>query len=105
MPQQLPNSKTAWMVFPIVIKENAPFTRRDFQIYLEERNIQTRPVFTGNVIRQPICRNIKFKASSEGYPNADRIMKGGLLLPVHHGLTDQMFESLHSVINEFLMKF
>ena len=103
-PNQLPNSKTAWMMFPVVIKDNCKFKRKEFQIYLEERNIQTRPVFTGNVTRQPICKNMNIKLSDEGYPNADRIMKGGVLLPVHHGMTDEMFESLHQVIDEFIEK-
>ena len=104
-PQQLDNSNTAWMMYPIVINEKAPFNRREFQIYLEERNIQTRPVFTGNVIRQPICKNMNFKTNEEGYKNSDRIMKGGVLLPVHHGMTDLMFESLHKVIDEFISRF
>ncbi len=102
MPCQLPNSNTAWMMFPVVINDDAPFKRKDFQIYLEERNIQTRPVFTGNVTRQPICKNMEFKTNVYGYPNADRIMRGGVLLPVHHGMDDKMFESLHSVIDEFI---
>lgn len=105
IPEQLPNSKTAWMMYPIVINENAPFKRREFQIYLEERNIQTRPVFTGNVTRQPLCQKIEYRGEKDGYPNSDRIMKGGVLLPVHHGMTDQMFESLHSVVHEFIRSY
>lgn len=104
IPEQLSNSETAWMMYPIVINEEAPFKRKEFQIYLEERNIQTRPVFTGNVTKQPICKNINYRTVKDGYPNADRIMKGGVLLPVHHGMTDQMFDSLHTVINNFIKK-
>ena len=48
-----------WLAFPILIKDDAPFSRREFQIYLEERDIQTRVVFTGNITRQPMCSNIK----------------------------------------------
>ena len=55
--------------------------------------------------RQPICKKMNIKLSDEGYPNADRIMRGGVLLPVHHGMTDEMFESLHQVIDEFIKKF
>jgi CDP-6-deoxy-D-xylo-4-hexulose-3-dehydrase len=91
-------------MFPVVIKDGAPFKRREFQIYLENRNIQTRPVFTGNILRQPICKNINYRTNRSGYINADRIMKGGVLLPVHHGMTNLMFESLHSIIDEFIEK-
>ena len=37
-----------------------------------------------------------------GYPNADNIMKRGVLLPLHHGLTDSMFSRLHKTIDEFV---
>ena len=91
------------MAFPILINENAPFSRREFQIYLEERNIQTRVVFTGNVLRQPMCANIKKRVMNEGYPNADAVMKRGVLLPLHHGMTEDMFVRLHSTIEEFIV--
>lgn len=93
---------TAWLAFPILIKEDAPFTRKEFQIYLENRNIQTRVVFTGNILRQPMCANIEKKVMSEGYPNADNIMERGVLLPLHHGLNEDMFTRLHSTIEEFI---
>ncbi len=93
---------TAWLAFPILISENAPFSRRDFQIYLEERNIQTRVVFTGNVLRQPMTHGVKKVERSEGYPNADAVMERGVLLPLHHGLTDEMFKRFHNVVNEFV---
>lgn len=94
---------TAWLAFPILINENAPFSRREFQIYLEERNIQTRVVFTGNVLRQPMCANIKKRVMKAGYPNADAVMKRGVLLPLHHGMTEDMFARLHSTIEEFIV--
>ena len=95
---------TAWLAFPILIKENAPFTRKEFQIYLEERNIQTRVVFTGNIIKQPMCRNVNKRVIESGCPNADAIMERGVLLPLHHGLTESMFARLHYTIDEFIDK-
>jgi len=104
-PVETDNINTAWLAFPILINENAPFTRKDFQIYLEKRNIQTRVVFTGNIIRQPMMKGAKYRVSEDGYPNADAIMERGVLLPLHHGLKDSMFERLHATINEFIESF
>ena len=95
---------TAWLAFPILIKEDAPFSRREFQIYLEERNIQTRVVFTGNVLRQPMTSNIDKRVRDSGYPNADAVMERGVLLPLHHGLTEPMFERFFITVEEFLEK-
>ena len=101
-PQETHGCNTAWLAFPILIKEDAPFTRKQFQIYLEERNIQTRVVFTGNILRQPMTKNIEKRVVAAGYPNSDAIMKRGVLLPLHHGLNQSMFERLHATIEEFI---
>jgi len=101
-PVETDNINTAWLAFPILINKNAPFSRKDFQIYLEKRNIQTRVVFTGNIIRQPMMKGQKYKTVDQGYPNSDAIMERGVLLPLHHGLTDEMFKRLHKTIAEFI---
>ncbi len=102
VPKQNKNSKTAWLAFPITIKSNKKFKRKDFQIYLEKNNIQTRVVFTGNILKQPGFKKIKKRVAKEGYPNSDNVMKNGVLLPVHHGLTENMFKFFHSTINKFI---
>ena len=105
LPKQLKNSKTGWLAYPITIRENAPFTRRDMQVFLEKRNIQTRVVFTGNIIRQPGFKNIKMKLSKNGYPEADKVMKNGILIACHHGLNKKMIKHLHNSIEIFIKKF
>ena len=77
---------TAWLAFPILITKKAKFSRRDFQIFLEKREIQTRVVFTGNVTKQPMCNGINFKVSKK-VTQTDSVMERGVLLPLHHGMT------------------
>lgn len=101
-PIQSKDSNTAWLAFPLLIKKNVPFKRKEMQIYLEKQNIQTRVVFTGNVIRQPMCKGINFKVINGGCPNADNVMKFGILLPIHHGMSEKMFERLHTTIDQFI---
>ena len=96
---------TSWLAFPILISKDAPFKRKDFQIYLEKRNIQTRVVFTGNILRQPMCEGIEKRVTSSGLHHADEVMKRGVLLPVHHGMTNEMFNRLHETIEEFIAQF
>jgi len=103
-PIQTPNTSTGWLAYPILIKEDANFSRKEFQIFLEKRNIQTRVVFTGNILRQPMMKGLKFKTNNSGYPNSDAVMKRGVLLPIHHGMTDSMFQRLHDTIEEFLKR-
>ena len=96
---------TAWLAFPILINKFAPFTRKEFQIYLEERNIQTRVVFTGNILRQPMCKDIPRRITSDGLDKTDAVMERGVLLPLHHGMTNKMFERLHETIETFIKRY
>jgi len=101
-PEQTKNTKSGWLAYPILINKNTNFKRKDFQIYLEKRDIQTRVVFTGNIIRQPMMKSVNYRVNKGGYPNSDAVMERGVLLPLHHGMTDEMFERLHSEIDNFL---
>ena len=80
---------------------------QDFNIavrHLEENNIQTRVVFTGNIVRQPMCNGKKMKLRETGYKNADLIMRQGVLLPVHHGLSGKMLNHIWDTIEKFLIE-
>jgi CDP-6-deoxy-D-xylo-4-hexulose-3-dehydrase len=102
MPKQLPGARTGWLAFPMIIRPEAPFSRRDFQIALETADIQTRTVFTGNILRQPGFRDVPCKRAAGGYPEADRVMRGGVLLGCHHGLTDEQIAYLHHTVEQFI---
>ena len=102
LPNQLPNSRTAWLAFAITIRDTAPFIRRDLQIFLEKRNIQTRTVFTGNILRQPGFKNCVHKASINGYSESDKVMRGGMLMACHHGLNEIQINHLTNSVTEFM---
>ena len=87
-PEQLDGLDTAWLAFPFVIRPESGLVRGDVQQGLEERGIDTRMVWTGNVTRQPMMRGVAYRADPGGYPNADRIMEHALLLPCNHSLSD-----------------
>ena len=102
LPKQLPNSRTGWLALALTIRESAPFIRRDLQIFLEKRNIQTRTVFTGNILRQPGFKNCAHKASANGYPEADKVMRGGMLMACHHGLREEQINHMMESVSEFM---
>jgi CDP-6-deoxy-D-xylo-4-hexulose-3-dehydrase len=102
LPNQLPDSRTGWLAFAVTIRETAPFIRRDLQIFLENRNIQTRTVFTGNITRQPGFKNLPYKAAKDGYPESDKVMRGGMLMACHHGLNDEQIAHMMESITLFM---
>lgn len=102
LPKQLPDSRTGWLAFATTIRESAPFIRRDLQIFLEKRNIQTRTVFTGNILRQPGFKHAPHRASKGGYPESDKVMRGGMLMACHHGLNDAQISHVMESVTEFM---
>ena len=102
LPKQLPGSRSGWLAYPITIKDKAPFSRTEMQIFLEKKNIQTRVVFTGNITRQPGFRKIKMKKDKKGYPESDKVMRNGILLACHHGLNSRMINHIHKSIEDFI---
>ena len=86
IPLSYENVETGWLAFPIILQNKLASKRREVQILLEKAGIQTRTIFTGNILRQPVAK--KFKWESYGnFSVSDNIMESGLLLGCHNGLT------------------
>ena len=98
LPIQNKNVVTGWLAFPLVIKKNSNFSRNDLQIYLEKKGIQTRAIFTGNILRQPIMKNKYYKKHRKSYIVSDDVMKNGILIGCHHGLKKK---DLYRITNTF----
>jgi CDP-6-deoxy-D-xylo-4-hexulose-3-dehydrase len=88
LPRTTPEVDTAWHMFPVLIRPESGVTRGAFQEQMELAGIDTRMVWTGNVLRQPAFKGIAHRAPEAGLPNADRVMERGLILPSNHSLSD-----------------
>jgi len=104
LPEILKNVKTGWLAFPIVIKKNISIKRKNLQIFLEKNNIQTRTIFTGNVLKQPLIKKIKYKKNNEGYSISNHVMKNGILLGCHHGMQIKELNHVKKIFEQFLKK-
>ena len=94
---------TNFLAYPIILKPNRFFNRKDLQIFLEKNKIQTRPIFSGNILRHPAFTNIiSNKNKLNEFKNADYIMKNGILIGCHQGLKNREIKYIHSVIIKFL---
>jgi len=99
------NVKTNFLAYPIILKDNINFTRKEFQIYLEKNKIQTRPIFSGNSLRHPAFENLISKKNIlNSFKNSDYIMKYGLLVGCHQGLKEKDISYIHQIILNFIKK-
>ena len=94
-------AKPQWQVFPLTIKKSAPFTRIEFVKFLEKENVQTRPLATGNILRQPGFINIPHRDTQKQYPVTDAVMERGFMTGLHQGLTLDHLNRLKEVVDFF----
>ena len=103
VPKISKNISTNFLAYPIILKKNIKFSRKEFQINLEKNYIQTRPIFSGNILRHPAFTSIISKKNSlDSFVNADYIMKYGLLIGCHHGLSISNILYIHATILKIL---
>lgn len=105
MPSEHEKAEVNWLAFPLIIKEGAPFERHEMVIHLEKEGIQTRPIFTGNILRQPAFKNISHREFRKDFPNADYAMEHGFVIGCHHGMTPEHLDYVRSTFSGFLDRF
>jgi CDP-6-deoxy-D-xylo-4-hexulose-3-dehydrase len=88
LPRMLDGLDSVWHLFPVLLRPESGVRRSAFQQHMEAAGIDTRMVWTGNVLRQPAFKGIAHRAAPGGYPEADRVMEHGVVLPTNHGLDD-----------------
>ena len=96
--------KNLWLAFPFLIS-NKKFDRNSLQIFLEKNNIQTRTIFSGNILKQPGYKKYKYKKIKSGYPNSDYVMKNGILIGCHQSMTIKEIKYIFKKIKEFINKY
>lgn len=105
LPRILRRADTNWLAFPLTIRGNAPFSRLEMVKDLEKNGIQTRPLFSGNILKQPGFKHIRSHLSSRPYPVADLITSQGFIIGCHHGLGNKHLDYLKEVFYKFFKKY
>ena len=104
LPEAAPNSNPSWFGFLMTVREG--IDRERVVRYIESKGVQTRMLFSGNLIKHP-CFN-ELRETGIGYrvigslDNTDRIMRDTFWVGVYPGMTDQMIDYMAQVILEAL---
>ena len=103
--EKYPESDPSWFGFLITLTDKAAFSRNDIVKFLEKRNIQTRNLFAGNLLRHP-C----FETLEEGrdyrvvgaLANTEKIMNDAFWIGVYPGMTEEKLDFMIASIREFV---
>ncbi|NLN39718.1 MAG: lipopolysaccharide biosynthesis protein RfbH [Smithella sp.] len=108
LPEAAENSDPSWFGFLLTIRDNAAFTREEIVNHLEAAKIQTRMLFSGNIIKHP-CFD-EMRQSKKGYRVAgtlettDKVMNDTFWVGVYPGLTAPMVEYMIEKIRQYVRK-
>ncbi len=102
LPEQYVGVKTPWLAFPLVIRKNKIFNRKQMQIFFEKNNIQTRTIFTGNILKQPVMKNRYYKKHPKCDRIADDVMRNGILLGCHQGMVKSELDYICNTFKKFI---
>ena len=100
LPKITDNSDPSWFGFPILVKENAHFTRAEIVNYLEENKIATRMLFGGNLTKQPAYQNAKYRIF-DSLKNTDLVMENLFWIGVYPGITREKLDYIAKIFNKF----
>jgi CDP-4-dehydro-6-deoxyglucose reductase, E1 len=101
LPEPTPNSDPSWFGFPMSVRPETGIKRRDFILFLEERKIATRLLFSGNIARQPAYLELPTRSVGD-LKNSDFIMNNTLWLGVYPGLTSKMLNYMIESVHEYV---
>ena len=101
LPRSPPKSEPCWFAFPLTIRKDAPFTRREILEWLTRRKIEAKMIFSGNILRHPAYRNIRCRLVQD-LTNSDYIMWNSFFVGIYPGITEEKIEYMLEAFIKFI---
>lgn len=101
LPEPAENSEPSWFGFMISVRPESGLARNAVTRHLEAHNIQTRLLFSGNLVKHPCFDEIRGTDAyrvAGGLEVTDFIMNNTFWVGVYPGMTDEMIDYMASVI-------
>lgn len=102
LPEPCENSHPSWFGFLITLKQDSGLDRETVVRSIESNNIQTRLLFSGNLIKHPCFDEMRSMEKSYrvagDLKNTDYIMNNTFWVGVYPGMTDKMIDTMAEVI-------
>lgn len=103
LPRAIEKADPSWFAIPITIRQTAGFSKKDFVTYLEDKLIETRMLFAGNILKQPGYKDINHRICGD-LKYTDGVLYRTFFLGVYPGLTEEMIDYMIKSIESFFVK-
>jgi len=85
--------------FPIILTKK--YFAQDLARYLNEHKIQSRPIFAGNILRQPVADKLFYNWYVQEMIGSDYVMNHALWIGCHPSLTDEQLSYTAMTISNY----
>jgi CDP-6-deoxy-D-xylo-4-hexulose-3-dehydrase len=103
LPFATKNSSPSWFAFPLTIKDGAPFKRAELINFLENKKIQTRPYFAGNIMLQPAYSHLmSTELAMKNFPIATKVTTDTFFHGTSPVITVEQINYIEFVVEEFM---
>ncbi len=101
LPEEIDGTTHSYFAYPITVKENAPFSRKEITEFLESKLIETRPIAGGNLTEQPSAKLYDYRVNGD-LSCSKTIMKNSFFIGIHTGIKKQQQQYVIDIFNEFI---
>ncbi len=105
LPEPEKNSRPSWFGFLLTVRPESGLSRNRITAFLEARNVQTRLLFSGNLLKHPCfdaIRGTNAYRTAGSLENTDLVMNGSFWVGVYPGMTDDMLDYMARTVLEAL---
>jgi len=101
LPRATEHSDPSWFGFPMTVSDDAGFFRNELTKFLEMNRIETRNLFSGNLLRHPAFENIEHRVVGD-LTNTDMVMRSTFFIGVYPGIGDAQLDYIADVFARFM---
>jgi len=101
LPEEKPGTKHVWFAYPITVKPDAPFTRKELVDFLESKGVETRPIMAGNISEQPAMNLFDYRKAGD-LPDSRIIQSHSFFFGNHQGIGKTERKAVVDYFNEFM---
>ena len=101
LPKPTPHSEPSWFGFVVTVRKEAGFTRNDLSRFLEANRVETRGLFSGNLLRHPAFEASPHRVVRD-LVNTDTVMNSSLFIGVYPGLDQTQFDYVADIVARFM---
>jgi CDP-4-dehydro-6-deoxyglucose reductase, E1 len=103
LPRALPGADPSWFGFPFALRGAGPAERRELQVFLGVRAVDSRLVLGGNLTLQPAYQGLEHRIAGP-LAGADEVTAASVWVGCYPGLTDAMVDWIAESIVAFLRR-